>query len=523
MVVLSAAICTKTGKALISRQFVDMTRIRIEGLLASFPKLLGSDAKQHTFVETDSVRYVYQPMENLYLLLITNKASNIVEDLDTLRLLSKVVPDIAGTANNLTEDKVTDKCFELIFAFDEVITAGGYRENLNLQQIRTNLEMDSHEEKLHNMIKVSKMDNARDQAKDAAKVIREKNRDIGRQGIGSSQSGMDDRYESESSPRAAKKDTMMDAYKDVTPSTSSSTPSVSRAAPKKGMSLSSKSSKNKSLEDALVLEDKLAPIISTSSKSAPVAAVDTTPQAIQHPVMLVINEKVFARMTRDGVVESNEIKGSLTLTAATEDAGLCSVQMKTVRNADKFTFTTHPKINKGMYEKTGLLQLKDVNKGFPSARPVGILKWSYSSASEDLIPLKINCWPEEESRGQMNVSIEYEMEQTDLTLHDVCIRIPLGTTESVNIINMDGSYKHNSSQGELEWQLPLVDGSNSSGSLEFTISQKDTDAFFPINVDFTSQQLFCGIEVVKVASADGSSPIQYGLSQVMNSEEYTIE
>lgn len=98
--------------------------------------------------------------------------------------MNAVVPDIAGTANNLTEDKVTDKCFELIFAFDEVITAGGYRENINLQQIRTNLEMDSHEEKLHNMIKISKMDNAREQMKDAAKVIREKNRDIGRQGIG---------------------------------------------------------------------------------------------------------------------------------------------------------------------------------------------------------------------------------------------------------------------------------------------------------------------------------------------------
>lgn len=66
-----------------------LTSNSFQGLLASFPKLLGSDAKQHTFVETDSVRYVYQPMENLYLLLITNKASNIVEDLDTLRLLSK--------------------------------------------------------------------------------------------------------------------------------------------------------------------------------------------------------------------------------------------------------------------------------------------------------------------------------------------------------------------------------------------------------------------------------------------------
>jgi hypothetical protein len=28
-------------------------------------------------------------MENLFLLLITNRASNIIEDLDTLRLLSK--------------------------------------------------------------------------------------------------------------------------------------------------------------------------------------------------------------------------------------------------------------------------------------------------------------------------------------------------------------------------------------------------------------------------------------------------
>lgn len=48
--------------ALVSRQFVDMTRIRIEGLLAAFPKLVGS-GKQHTYVETENVRYLYQPIE----------------------------------------------------------------------------------------------------------------------------------------------------------------------------------------------------------------------------------------------------------------------------------------------------------------------------------------------------------------------------------------------------------------------------------------------------------------------------
>jgi coatomer subunit delta len=120
MVVLSAAVTNRSGKALISRQFVEMTRVRIEGLLAAFPKLVGSDGKQHTYIETESVRYLYQPIDNLFLLLITNRASNIVEDLETLRLLSKVVPDVIEVSNNISEERISEKCFDLIFAFDEV-------------------------------------------------------------------------------------------------------------------------------------------------------------------------------------------------------------------------------------------------------------------------------------------------------------------------------------------------------------------------------------------------------------------
>jgi len=56
--------------------------------LLFFPYFFNDISQSQSILKKNN-RYVYQPMDNLYLLLITNRASNIVEDLETLRLLSK--------------------------------------------------------------------------------------------------------------------------------------------------------------------------------------------------------------------------------------------------------------------------------------------------------------------------------------------------------------------------------------------------------------------------------------------------
>ncbi|KAF4726250.1 Alpha-1,3-mannosyltransferase-like protein [Perkinsus olseni] len=101
-------------------------------------------------------------MEQLYLVLLTSRESNILQDLDTLKLLTIVVPEVVK--NTISEETVLDSAFDLVFAFDEVITFG-YREAVTLSQIKTYTEMDSHEERLAQMIEQSKMNEAKEVAK----------------------------------------------------------------------------------------------------------------------------------------------------------------------------------------------------------------------------------------------------------------------------------------------------------------------------------------------------------------------
>jgi hypothetical protein len=79
MVITSVGICNKNGQLIVSRQFDNLKRSYIEDLYLSFPKLI-NPTQQHTYVQSDQHIFLYIPLDNLYLVLISTRNSNIIED-----------------------------------------------------------------------------------------------------------------------------------------------------------------------------------------------------------------------------------------------------------------------------------------------------------------------------------------------------------------------------------------------------------------------------------------------------------
>jgi len=540
MVVLAVAILNTTGKILLSRQFVDMTRIRIEGLLAAFPKLLGSN-KEHTFVETDNVRYVYHPLESMYLLCITNKGSNIIEDLATLQLLSKVVPDTCGS---LLEESIVRNSFELIFAFDEVLTGGGYKVGLSMSELRSNLTMDSHEEKLHLMIKESKIQEARENMILQAGIIKQQKREglqaggkysgMGSDGGGDSVSGGGSMSGLGSQGGSNSGWYSNSGYNE---DDSSSSPAVGgsspyqqsqpaysepvRAQPTKGMSLGGPSKNNNFLK-AMAVEDN----VSTSFYQKPAAAADAgapvaaapAPRGPTGDVEITCTETIRVLATRDSDVEKLEVKGAMTLTAHVESATLATIKFAK-RDLAGLALQPNPILDRKALAQN-IIRPRAPTKPFPVGVPSGIVKWRFSTDDKSYMPISINVWPEAGSRNT-TVSIEFNLENVDMSLHAVCITIPLGSSAAPDITYVDGVARHVAKSESIEWRHELIDSETASGQLEFTIAGTDEDVFFPCTVQFSSNYNFADFKFEAAVDPD-RKPLKIVSENAMAIAEYTV-
>ncbi|KAJ3315784.1 Coatomer subunit delta [Blyttiomyces sp. JEL0837] len=474
-----------------------MPRSRIEGLLASFPKLIGS-SDQHTFVETESVRYVYQPLEELFMVLVTNKQSNILQDIDTLHLFARVVSEYC---RSIDEREISRHSFELLNVFDEIV-AMGYRES-------------------------SKEKEAKDELNRKARMMEMQKREMSKKGYSGGMSSMSGfgsgsgsgsgGYNQSSSPAYTSNS---GGFKNTESSYSSDSGASSHAQRMpvggKGMQLGKKQK-----ADALVeviktdegIEDVREAMTSRASKTPQGASIQ------QESVHVAIEEKIVVRVNRDGGLENMEVKGKMELRITDPAKAHLQIMMQTPQ--DSLTqFTAHPNVNKQLFPP--VLALRDTSRPFPTNQAIGILKWRLLTKDDSLIPLSINCWPSPSGSGSCDVNIEYELQVDHLELRDVSISIPYPGSADPVIHSAEGyPYKIERQRKTIDWLIPLIDQTNKSGVLEFTINEEDVGAFFPIRVSFVSNKSYCRVEAAAVTSLDGT-PIHFSQEAIVSPEDYSI-
>ncbi|KAI9732830.1 MAG: hypothetical protein M1834_003768 [Cirrosporium novae-zelandiae] len=519
MVVLAASICTRGGKAVLSRQFREIAKSRIEGLLASFPKLADSGT-QHTTVEQDNVRYVYQPLDELYMVLITNRQSNILQDIDSLHLFAQVVTSIC---KSLDEREILRNAFELLSAFDELVTLG-YRENLSLTQIKTFLEMESHEERIQEIIARNKELEASEERKRKAKQLELQRKEMARSGrTAMPRPPSHPVYTAPSTP------TVTDTY-DSYEAEKNRAQKVSTPRGK-GMQLGKKS-KTTNMFERVKEElgpgmEESAPLVPMPSSIEALASTGGSASVDSDAIHITIAESVTAKLGHLGTSKGLEVKGDLQLRIS--DPSLTKLRLL-LNSAHKNSaqFRTHPNVDQEVFNNSRTIQMKDPSKGFPLNNSVGVLRWRATLDDEGSVPwldnITFTIWINSTSSGT-SIIVEYEWTSGD-PIEDVVVSIPCRRTTEPTVKSTDMVYE---AKGDsLAWTIGTIDGNNSGGSFEFEAQTEDENQFFPMNVHFSHFQIsrvspFVDVDVDSVILLVGEEDVLFSKEVKLVAEKYVIE
>lgn len=209
-------------------------------------------------------------------------------------------------------------------------------------------------------------------------------------------------------------------------------------------------------------------------------------------IHVTIAETIGARISREGALNSLEVKGDLQLKIS--DPTLTKVKLDLVANASHgVQFRTHPNVDKGIFNGTKGIQMSNITKGFPVNNSVGVLRWRATPKADDssAVPITFTVWVNKGSDDTYNITVEYELTGGD-TLKDVTVIIPYATSEPA-VSSFDATYEV--SGDSLEWAIGAVDEENASGSFEFEAQAEDENEFFPMQVKFSKTRPFIDVDV----------------------------
>eukprot|EP00486_Rosalina_sp_Unknown_P005034 CAMPEP_0201577854 /NCGR_PEP_ID=MMETSP0190_2-20130828/24412_1 /ASSEMBLY_ACC=CAM_ASM_000263 /TAXON_ID=37353 /ORGANISM="Rosalina sp." /LENGTH=506 /DNA_ID=CAMNT_0048010347 /DNA_START=256 /DNA_END=1776 /DNA_ORIENTATION=+ len=503
--------------------------------------------------------------------------SNILEDLSSLRMIAKLIPEYCGGQD---EESVSENAFNLLYALDEVITPMGYKENVTYKQIEDFVKMDSAEEKLSEIIQKSKEENAAEVMKkkadelakqraelrrkqqggspgsfgykglDALSSIGSKFRGSGQSGSGSYDNNNDKGVRSLSSAtydfgddngqgdkvRIERNDDYGGRKKYGNNDSDSDDNNKSSRKKKKGgggkgmsgMSLKKKKNRDKLAKEAEELDSRTMDIAKYAnlleSKSGGGDDDDFDASDLP-PIEIMISEKLFVTFDRDGALKKFEIKGDMEVAVNDPSSTQCVIETninpsKKLRFG-KPTWRLHPRMNSSQWKK-GILCLKDAQKKFRVGRSskTSILKWRMTTSDDSNIPITIEFWPEAESNGTITVNAQYNCSQP---LKNVIITFPTPSRQEPEISNVDnGDTAFYRNDGEFQWILNDLE-EDTEGSLEYVVDDVQLEDLYPVSVHFEIENTYSQIEIKDVHDVDDEQKYEHKAKGTCVAEKYIVE
>jgi hypothetical protein len=255
----------------------------------------------------------------------------------------------------------------------------------------------------------------------------------------------------------------------------------------------------------------------------------TLPSATTHdyapshsnPILVTITETLSATLSREGALKSFEVKGDLQLRVTDPALTKLALSVQAVEGPLKTQFRTHPNVDKALFTSQKVIQLKDTSKRFPSNNSIGVLRWRATAAADtpDVLPITFTAWVNK-SDDSYTITIEYELANLDLTLRDVTVTIPYSSSEPA-VSSFDAMYQV--AGDSLEWTVGTIDADNATGSFEFEAQTDDDSEFFPITVGFEMTRPFVDVDVLGARLLEMDEEVDFEKVIKANAEGFSIE
>ncbi|OHS92878.1 hypothetical protein TRFO_12253 [Tritrichomonas foetus] len=501
--IYTVAIITHAGKLVLARQFTHENRNHIEGQLGAFQKLVQFSG--HSYIDTEKVRFVFQEINELYIILVVSKDSNLVSDLEALSLLVDVTRNMAG---DFSEEKIIKKSLDLIFAYDECIF-DGFKQNFTAANIIHFLKMDSAEEAEANRIRAEKEALAAAYMKKKAMEF-EENRIHQKSSLipsfvqNSISNTMNNAFNNTPTTSIPQQGGYNSGTQVFNEEENYSRPRASKPA-RSGMSLT-RSAGSKTRAQQVMAEEGL--------EAPPPKAESSNTNVVSSPVksndfVITIHEKFTATLSRLDAVREVGVEGRLMASYNRKLNAIIQIDSNALPANYRYKVMQQPRGK--LWNDRKMLVYDNTGEKYGPGTDVTLLCWRMTSTNRDDLPINVSCWVQQ-SRNGSTFSCDVELVKDGFSTDTLEITIPVIDASLLRNINItqcsSGNVETHERELYLKWVLDPLDDSNSKAELEFSTQSCEDDAFYPVSIAFMAPTTICDVEVLSLEPGeDEDSPM----------------